>query len=106
MQRLAKIMNARRTTVTQPRGLNFWLKDTSPKSILPLELLVDQITSNSRRRIHLELVSFNQSFKSLGCVTAVRRAFIVFAKCYIRSKFQSCQIGLKLKIQSLLTLLL
>ena len=47
-----------------------------------------------------------QNFRLLGCVTAVRRAFIGFAKRYTRSKFQSCQIELKLKMQSLLTLLI
>ena len=36
----------------------------------------------------------------------LRTALKVFAKRYIRSKFQSCQIWLKLKIQSLLTLLI
>ena len=57
-------------------------------------------------RTPLGKVTLMQNFRPLGCVTAVRRAFIVFAKCYIRSKFQSCQIELKLKIQSFLTLLI
>ena len=35
----------------------------------------------------------------------LRTALKVFAKRYIRSKFQSCQIWLKLKIYRLLTLL-
>ena len=56
-------------------------------------------------RITLGKVTLMQNFRPLGCVTAVRRAFIVFAKRYIRAKFQSCQIELKFKIQSLLTLL-
>ena len=51
-------------------------------------------------------VTLMQNFRPLGCVTAVRRAFIVFAKRYRRPKFQSCQIELKLKIQSLLNLLI
>ena len=54
-------------------------------------------------RTPLDKVTLMQNFRHLGCVTAVRRAFIVFAKRYIRSKFQSCQIELKLKMQSLLT---
>ena len=57
-------------------------------------------------RTPLGKVTFMQNFRPLGCVTAVRRTFIVFAKRYIRSKFQSCQNQLKLKIQSLLTLLI
>ena len=57
-------------------------------------------------RIPLGKVTLMQNFRPLGCVTAVRRAFIVFAKRYIRSKFQSCQNLLKLKMQSLLTLLI
>ena len=57
-------------------------------------------------RTPLDKVPLIQNFRSLGCVTAVRRAFKVFAKRYIGSNFQSCQIGLKLKIQSLLTLLI
>ena len=56
-------------------------------------------------KTHLDKVTLIQNFRALGCVTAVRRAFIVLAKRYIRPKFHSCQIELKLKIQSLLTLL-
>ena len=57
-------------------------------------------------RIPLGKVILMHNFRPLGCATAVRRVFIVFAKCYIRSEFQSCQNQLKLKIQSLLTLLI
>ena len=56
--------------------------------------------------IHLGMVPLTQNFRSLGCVTAVRRALKVFAKRYIRSNFQSCHWWTKLKIQSPLTLLI
>ena len=41
-------------------------------------------------RIPLGMVPLIQNFRSLGCVTAVRRAPKVFDKRYIRSNFQSC----------------
>ena len=63
---------------------------------------LDQLASLGVRT-PLGKVTLNQNFRP---VTADQGALIVFAKRYIRSKFQSCQIELKLKIQSLLILLI
>ena len=41
-------------------------------------------------RIQLGMVPLTKNFRSLGCVTAVRRAPKGFDKRYIRSNFQSC----------------
>ena len=65
----------------------------------------DQLTSLGLR-IPLGKVTLSQNFRPLGCVTADRGAFELFAWHYIRPKFQSCPILLKLKMQSLLTLLI
>ena len=64
------------------------------------------MTSIFHQWIHLGMVPLIQNFRSLGCVTAVRRAPKVFDKHYIRSNFQSCHWWLKLKIQSPLTVLI
>ena len=47
-----------------------------------------------------------KNFRSVALRKTHRRALKIFAKRYIRSKFQSCQIELELKMQSLLTLLI
>ena len=57
-------------------------------------------------RTPLGKVTLMQNLRTLGCVTTCHGALKVFPKRYIRSKFQSCQIELKLKMQSLLSLLI
>ena len=62
-------------------------------------------SSNFHWRIPLGMGPLTQNFRSLGWVTAVRRALKVLVNHYIRSNFQSWHFWLKLKIQSPLTLL-
>ena len=50
--------------------------------------------------------NFFENQNSFGPMTMLRTALKIFAKRYRRSKFLSCQNELKLKIQSLLTLLI